>query len=37
MPGSYKCPKGGAHDWQTKTQDGLKIRVCAKCGEARPQ
>lgn len=37
MPGSYKCPKGGSHQWVTKKDvRGDTQRKCAKCGQARP-
>lgn len=36
MPGSYTCPKGGRHQWETRQQGGMTIRVCVKCGEKRP-
>lgn len=38
MPGTYKCPQGGNHSWQTKhTPDGVAYQECSKCGQARPK
>jgi hypothetical protein len=37
MPGTYRCPKGGSHEWETKKQaDGTKYKQCKKCGQVRP-
>lgn len=37
MPDSYKCPKGGQHEWHSKkTPQGMGYKVCKKCGQAKP-
>lgn len=37
MPGPYKCPKGGSHQWKTvKPSQGASYKECAKCGQKRP-
>lgn len=37
MPSSYKCPKGGSHQWKArKTSQGQAYQECAKCGQKRP-
>ncbi len=37
MPGPYKCPKGGNHQWKSgKTSRGESYKECAKCGQKKP-
>jgi len=37
MPGTYRCPKGGKHEWVTAvSKEGVKHKKCKKCGQKRP-
>ena len=37
MPGTYRCPKGGKHEWVTAvSKEGVKHVKCRKCGQKRP-
>lgn len=37
MPGTYRCPKGGNHEWVTKKQNnGRSYKECRKCGQVKP-
>lgn len=37
MPGTYRCPKGGSHEWVNKKQrDGVSYKQCRKCGQVKP-
>ncbi len=37
MPGTYRCPKGGNHEWVIKKQGkGVTFKQCKKCGQVKP-
>ncbi len=37
MPGTYRCPKGGKHEWvKGVTKEGVKYKKCKKCGQKKP-